>query len=1312
MKRKKRVFSLIMVFALILAMFPAGNISVMAADCMVSYVNLDGTSISSATVTSGNAIGTLPTEADLFAWVDQRGNIVTTGTIVTDSMKITAIHNADITSQGTLDGGNVSWYLCNDKLFVLGTGTISILDRTLSGTSKKYGFSMGTIPIDYPDVLYDWITPSSVGDNLAGGFGDYTAPASPVFDYNLSIDRPYTMSGQTIGLPATALNDAIPWIANASDIKEMLFAETVSLSGNFTLYFNANSTIVAPGSVNESIYTNLETIYLYSDTSAIKRMGGMFARCPELKNIYTGTNDSFDMTSCVETAGMFYGDEKLLCQDTSANASIINKITNFGSVVDMRYMFFDCKSLKRPALSSLDISSVTDISYAFAGCQNAGLQIGSSANSYDIGGWDFSNVVSAMFAFSGPSIDITSADPVSNLWGPSTATTVVGDVDLSRWDFSSLVVADYMFAQNSGITGVVWANSSAPLLEDASCMFAWNSGLVSVDFSNTSLNNLKYAVAMFFGSGASSSSAIFEGANLSSLEDASFMFYNTTFRLINLDNTNPSKLVNGTGMFYNSSNLTSLGSEGLSDWRLPVLTTADYMFGNLPNLLLLDLSDSGMDAVTSMAYFAFNDSSLTEFDTSTWNIGSTCQDISGFLMGAGRIPSLNLSSWDTSGIENAFYAFEGMSNLETINLGGTTWPKLKVSYGMFANDYSLKTLSFDDGVVAGALEDARGMFYGDISLNALNIKDFISNKTTEISYFLDSAGSLKSLDVSGWNTTSVKYFQRAFADMTALEDFTIGNYFSTAKALSTAEMYKEDVSLKDASAQAVIAKLDTTSLKDAYEMFYKVSKLTDADLSGKNFSGVENLSLMFAYDNALSVITLPVSFASGVENMATNGKNIFYVDEDTLTYLTVAGNSMPAAIGAYNWEGDNRYFLFHESSKINGFEKTEYQFPLSANSSDTANLEYNVVSTFYLNSKPADISYSWKYGKTALANALNTYSVTQSNLGTYTVTAALADAVYGGTTSESFTISDSASVKNIVANYHGGNIIIGKPYAKSDVEVVVNYSDGTSKTLSVGDFTVDSTDVKVKGTNTFTAYYTDAAGNDFSANFNVTGIRAVGSITVEYTGPQVKKGSEYNTTYITAKAYYADDTSKSEGFTIKPTSYSSKKVEKVGVNTFTAYYKDNVTGATLQDTFTVNGYAVQNVSSITAEYAGPNIPVGSNYDPGNVTVTIQYNDGTPDATTKDFTVDSLLVAAKGANSFTATYTDDFGTNYSASFAVTGTDGGTSATSSKNSNSGNASSSAGAKTGDSINLWGFVLMFVALGTLLAGIVYYRRKIVTK
>ena len=1244
------------------------------------------------------------------------------------SLPASPVYAATTVANGTLDGGNITWTLDSDGVLSLtGTGTINIPVRVGNGMTKTYSLEYGNISILEPDVMLNGRTPA-IGDNTSTRF-DLLKDGGLLTDVPVGSTENYEFPGQSISFPASTLMDYIPWAAYASSVQVIKIDSTINLVGNFSFYFNANSSVMSPDSVGESIYSNLHTIYLLGDTSGITNASGMFARCPNLRNIYVPIT-GFDTSSLVDASGMYYGDTLLLNNDDTVNGvaykSAVNAMTDMSHVTDIRLMFFACSKIYRPNIGGWNTSSLTDMSYAFMGADVMELNLSGDGSASDISGWDVSHVFSMLGAFAGSEIDMSKSNPIKDIWGTTTSVVLTGDLDLTKWDLSSLVVGSLAFAQNPNITSVKL--HSAPLLKNASGMFAFDGGIASVDFASLNTPALTDTTCMFFEAGIDNAIAIMTSWNLSALKKAPLMFYNTKFLKIDLQGTNPSSLINANRMFYHNDLLASLGIDGLSTWRLLALQDATAMFSSNPRLSLLDVTNWGMDSVVNLTSFIQGCETLTALDTSNWNVPAALVDMQFAFYGASKITDIDISSWETSGVVNASFAFANMSKLERFDASGNSFSSLAVADGMFANDFALTRVSLG---TAGSLVSASGMFYNCYDLSTAAITNLVGTATTNISYFMENCKSLRTLDISGWNASNVIFAQCAFENMESLTNMILPANFSLQSVRTIAEIVKNDSSLENESIQNLVDGLNGTALEDAYEAFYNCSTKLDAiDLSGVDFTNAENLVRMFAHDDSLTDITVGPSFANNTADMT----NIFFTSSGVHTKFVVKDTTLSDKLKNYDWNSDNRTFLKKKSATINGKNATAYTIKTV---DETVTMTYTVDSSFYLDDTALTPTYSWTLGGTELIGANeNSYDTDYRTPGSYRITASLKQTLPNTETiSETFTLSSTAkepssgggnntkpdennnsgggsttkpdennnsgntkpevsgaTLEKITATYNGKTAIVGKDFVSSDVTVKGHYSDGTTKDISIADCKFPNTKISKVGNNVFTVFYT-SAGTTYSADFTITGVRKIGSVEAQYKGPSVLIGEKFDSKYVVAVAYYEDDTDKKESVSITPSSFDKQTVEKVGENEFTVTFVDpNVSDNVLKATIKVEGYS-HRAESISAKYTGSAIQIGAEYQLSDVEVVAHFLDGTEDKVVTNFKVDSQKVREEGINTFIATWTDDYGTVLTAEFVVTGTN----------------KDGVGAQTSDRYNMMGLLMALFGLAVLLAILLKKKEKL---
>ena len=168
-----------------------------------------------------------------------------------------------------------------------------------------------------------------------------------------------------------------------------------------------------------------------------------------------------------------------------------------------------------------------------------------------------------------------------------------------------------------------------------------------------------------------------------------------------------------------------------------------------------------------------------------------------------------------------------------------------------------------------------------------------------------------------------------------------------------------------------------------------------------------------------------------------------------------------------------------------------------------------------------------------------------------------------------YTVTGYAVPVKIVAEYKGKPVKTGEEYKKSDVEVCIVYSDGsTSEPLSDTDWKESSLTVTKVGDNTFTATY-----EELTSNFVVPGILVVSGLKAKYTGDPVLVGNKYKKSDVEVKVVYHDGTTKK--LSKSDWEASGTIVEKEGSNTFEATYEG------FSDEYKVKGYTLPEDAPVT-----------------------------------------------------------------------------------------------------------------------------------
>lgn len=205
------------------------------------------------------------------------------------------------------------------------------------------------------------------------------------------------------------------------------------------------------------------------------------------------------------------------------------------------------------------------------------------------------------------------------------------------------------------------------------------------------------------------------------------------------------------------------------------------------------------------------------------------------------------------------------------------------------------------------------------------------------------------------------------------------------------------------------------------------------------------------------------------------------------------------------------------------------------------------------------------------------------------------------------------AIDHMTAEYKGSAIPFGEEYNKEDVEVKVFFSadDSDCITLVTDAWSVKDNDLVVKEAEKDsndkvkdTAVYNDGHNPTKEADYLVQGYKKVIDMTAEYVGEDIPVGNNYNKDDVVVTLYYSEDKTDKRVLTSDEWSEDSLTVSKVGENEYTARYEDAYQAKEAK--YKVDGFKL--VHHIKAEYHGPEIAIGEQYDKNDVTVTIYYNE--------------------------------------------------------------------------------------------------------
>ena len=200
----------------------------------------------------------------------------------------------------------------------------------------------------------------------------------------------------------------------------------------------------------------------------------------------------------------------------------------------------------------------------------------------------------------------------------------------------------------------------------------------------------------------------------------------------------------------------------------------------------------------------------------------------------------------------------------------------------FYNMTSLESIEFNNRLDTSNVTDMFAMFCKCTSLKSLDVSNFNTKKVTDMSYMFYGMTSLKSLDVSNFDTSNVTTMKTMFQNCSSLESIDVSN-FNTKKVTSMGYMFNDMTSLKSLD----VSSFDTSNVTTMISMFRNCSNLESIDVSNFNTKKVTSMSFMFngmtkletIYANGSTFITSQVTASTDMfkdDNLLVGGNGTTY----------------------------------------------------------------------------------------------------------------------------------------------------------------------------------------------------------------------------------------------------------------------------------------------------------------------------------------------------------------------------------------------------------------------------------------------------
>jgi surface protein len=305
--------------------------------------------------------------------------------------------------------------------------------------------------------------------------------------------------------------------------------------------------------------------------------------------------------------------------------------------------------------------------------------------------------------------------------------------------------------------------------------------------------------------------------------------------LLTVEKLNTSNVIHMANMFNGCSALIKI--KDIEKWDVSNVVDADSVFRGCKSITSLELTNwqlSNIDNAYGIAQMFMECSKLTEIKgvNNLLCNGNIIKRIDDMFNGCTNLTSLDLSGFDTSKVTTMSSMFNGCLKLTSLDVSNFDTSNVTNMSMMFKNCNNLTTLNvsnFDTSKVTNMGE----MFSG---CNVLSIEGLgnwdVKNVTDMGSMFLHCRGITSLLEISDWDTSSLKNLYRTFMGCTELIELDVSNW-------------------------------NTSKLETLLETFYSCSKIISFNLGNWDCRRVTSINGTFHGCSSLSSIILPKEVRKG-----------------------------------------------------------------------------------------------------------------------------------------------------------------------------------------------------------------------------------------------------------------------------------------------------------------------------------------------------------------------------------------------------------------------------------------------------------------
>jgi len=198
-----------------------------------------------------------------------------------------------------------------------------------------------------------------------------------------------------------------------------------------------------------------------------------------------------------------------------------------------------------------------------------------------------------------------------------------------------------------------------------------------------------------------------------------------------------------------------------------VVTGSVFAINQCQNIKWLDCSAWNTSGATSLTNLFAQASQLTSIDVSGWDV-SNVTTMNNAFSSCNSLRGLDLSGWDTSKVTNMGSMFSGCTSLRSLDLSGWDTSKVTSMTYMFNECRSLEQIRGISEWDVTSVTSMFAMFQQCTSLDSLDLSGWNTTSLTAMNNFIN-VDTLRYLDMSNWDASNVTNISYSFNDRNLIE---------------------------------------------------------------------------------------------------------------------------------------------------------------------------------------------------------------------------------------------------------------------------------------------------------------------------------------------------------------------------------------------------------------------------------------------------------------------------------------------------------------------------------------------------------------